>query len=237
MGNSTIRDIIIEADDLLTEAICEDDKAEQTRLLAKARRQLADALTTYPEHANLHHMIGLLWYHDPANSEERNQSIEQCFKSAINIESEHQYANLYLGHFYFDTARYAEALSLFTKVDADYFVELDQSWRNLKNAELILCCRMYLNLENIKLSEVEAVCLMYENAGQEDYTGSPTPQEILACVAKLFENQPNKMTPIALRVIELIRRMECDHYKGLQKDLLYLQSALREDGKPFSGCD
>jgi hypothetical protein len=226
MDNPIIHTVLEESYQLWEDATCEDDEAKQTQLLAKARSQLAHALASYPDNANLHHMMGLCWYWDNQDSKEGKPFAEQSFKSALELEPANQYANLYLGHVYFDTARYAEALRLFSKLDAGYFEEVSQRWRNLKNAELILCCRMYLNLEDVKPSEVEEMCLMYESVYQEDSSEPPVPIEILVCVAKLFKSNTDRMTPIASRVIELFRRMEFDQFKWLQKDLLYLQAAL-----------
>jgi tetratricopeptide (TPR) repeat protein len=215
-----------EAYQFYDEAICEDDESKQEMLLTKARLKMADMLVSYPENADLHHLMGLCWYRDNQDTVNAMLLAEQSFKSVLELESEHQYAKLYLGHVYFDTQRYEQALNLFAKVDADYFNERMQLWRNLKNAELILCCRMYLNLDEVILSDVEDLCALYETANSLDRTDVPVPQEILACIAKLFENHSSKLQPIAYRAMEMVRRISFENAKSLEKSLSYLRQVL-----------
>lgn len=226
MEDSTFQLMFDEAYQFYNEAICEDDEFKQDELLAKARLKLAHMLACHPENADLHHLMGLCWYQDDQDTKNGMPLAEQSFKAALEIEPEHQYANLYLGHVYFDTRRYEQALNLFAKADANYFNERMQLWRNLKNAELILCCRMYLNQDEVTFSDFEVLCALYECTNQIDSTDVPVPQEILTCVARVFENNPSKITPMAYRVIEMIRRVNFENAKSLEKSLSYLQHVL-----------
>jgi tetratricopeptide (TPR) repeat protein len=223
MEDLNIKTIIEKSDELLLEAICEDDETKRTELLADARLQLTDALTRYPENADLHHMLGLCWYWDDQDSKNGKPGAEQAFKSALEFKSTHQFANLYLGHVYFDTGKYDAALNLFSKADANYFESLEQHWRNIKNAELILCCRLYLKLDDVGLAEIEDLCRLYESADDID---APLPLEIIVCVAKLIEKNPDKLKPMAFRLVKMVQQIGVENAKPLQKDLVYLKTIL-----------
>jgi tetratricopeptide (TPR) repeat protein len=213
-------DAVLAAERLELEAVCQDDEAAQSRLLAEARSILNRALAAEPNSARLHHWLGLCWYQDPPWNEAARQAMEYHFKSAIELAPGYEFPSLYLGHFYFDEGRYAEALPLFQKMDEQYFEEISQRWRILKNRELILCCRLYLHPAEVAVSELEAVCLAYEEADQVE---APVPQEIVACVATLIEVEPEKMEAMAKRVIELVRRLECEDAFWIRSNYQRLQ--------------
>ena len=132
------------------------------------------------------------------------QAIEFHFKTAKQLAPSDPFPSLYLGHFYFDEGRYAEALSLFQRVDENYFNDIGQRWRILKNRELILCCQLYLGHGDRADSELEAICMVYEKADEED---RPAPLEIVTCVATLTNISQEKKRTMARIIIELIRRI------------------------------
>src|SRR5215510_2044533 len=180
---------LAEAERLSLEAICQEDEAAQSRLFAEARSALHNALASEPNNPDLHHMLGLCWYKDPARSDQIRQAIEFHFKAAKQLAPDDPFPSLYLGHFFFDEGRYEEALPLFKQVDENYFEDIGQKWRILKNRELILCCRLYLSPGDVADSDLDAVCSAYEKADEED---SPVPREIVACVAALAEISQGK---------------------------------------------
>lgn len=59
--------------------------------------------------ADAYHLLGLSWYELPDGGPKELQLAEAAFRSALELNSGHQYANLYLGHVLFDTRRYEEA--------------------------------------------------------------------------------------------------------------------------------
>src|SRR5215813_402201 len=196
---------IAEAERLSLEAICQEDEAAQSRFFAEARAVLHNALAGEPNNPRLHHMLGLCWYDAPARSDKIRQAIEFHFKTAKQLAPSDPFSSLYLGHFYFDEGRYAEALSLFQRVDENYFEDIGQRWRILKNRELILCCQFYLRNEEIADSELEAICMAYEKADEED---RPVPLEIATCITTLTNiSQEKKRVMARMMIIELIRSL------------------------------
>jgi tetratricopeptide (TPR) repeat protein len=215
---------IAEAERLSLEAICQNDETAQSRLLAEARSVLHNALDGEPNNPDLHHMLGLCWYDDPERSDKIRQAIEFHFKTAKHLAPSYPFPSLYLGHFYFDEGRYAEALPLFQQVDESYFEDIGQRWRILKNRELILCCQLYLTPGDIADSELETMCMVYEKADEED---RPVPREIVACVATLTNISQEKKSAMAGRITELIRSLGYENaflarsdYQSLNQSIL-----------------
>jgi tetratricopeptide (TPR) repeat protein len=223
MQTSLSESAIAAAKRLSLEAICQEDKTAQSRFFAEARSALQDALTAEPNNPHLHHMLGLCWYDDPARSDKICQAIEFHFKSAKQLAPSDPFPSLYLGHFYFDEGRYAEALPLFQQVDEDYFEDIGQRWRNLKNRELILCCQLYLRPEDIANSELEAVCMAYERADEEN---RPVPLEIAVCVAALTDVSQEKKRAMAGRIVELIRSLGYEKAFLARSDYQHLKQSL-----------
>ena len=133
MQTSLSESAIAEAIRLSIEAICQEDEAAQSRFFAEARSVLHNALVCEPNNPRLHHMLGLCWYDAPERSDKIRQAIEFHFKTAKQLAQSAHFPSLYLGHFYFDEWRYAEALPLFQQLDENYFEDIWQSWRILKN--------------------------------------------------------------------------------------------------------
>jgi len=165
-------------------------------------------------------MLGLCWYDAPARSDKIRQAIEFHFKTAKQLAPSDPFPSLYLGHFYFDEGRYAEALSLFQRVDENYFEDIGQRWRILKNRELILCCQLYLGPGDRADSELEAICMVYEKADEED---RPAPLEIVTCVATLTNISQEKKRAMARRIIELIRRLGYENAFLARSDYQHLK--------------
>jgi len=215
---------IAKAERLSLEAVCQEGETAQSRLLSEARSVLHGLLAAEPNNPGLHHMLGLCWYNDSARSDEIRQAIEFHFKAAIQLAPSDPFPSLYLGHFFFDEGRYAEALPLFKQVDENYFEDIGQKWRILKNRELILCCRLYLNPVDVVDSELEAVCLAYEKAEEED---RPVPLEIVACGAALTEISQGKKRAMAGKIIELIRSLDYENAFLARSDYQNLKLSLR----------
>jgi tetratricopeptide (TPR) repeat protein len=213
-------DAIAEAERLAIEATCQQEEATQSRLLAEARSVLDRALSTEPNNPRLHHMLGLCWYQDLARDAAICQAIESHFKAALQLAPAYAFPSLYLGHFYFDEGRYTEALPLFQKVNEDYFEQIGQKWRILKNRELVLCCRLYLHPREVDISELEAVCQAYLDADQED---APVPTEIVTCIANLTEVPLEMSSAMARRVKELLRKLGYENAFWVRDDYQRLQ--------------
>jgi len=211
---------IAEAERLSLEAICQEDEAAQSRFFAEARAILHNALAGEPNNPRLHHMLGLCWYDAPARSDKIRQAIEFHFKTANQLAPSDPFPSLYLGHFYFDEGRYAEALSLFQRVDENYLEDIGQRWRILKNRELILCCQLYLGPGDRADSELEAICMVNEKADEED---RPAPLEIVTCVATLTNISQEKKRAMARIIIELIRRLGYENAFLARSDYQHLK--------------
>ena len=134
---------IEEIDELLTEAICENDEEKKLKFLQLAKLKGEKFLTCFPNDADASHMMGIVVYDFPGY--EKIFLAEKYFADAVEKNPYHQFAKMYLGHCYFDSKRFSEALSCFEKIDEDYFISDDLIWRIIKLHELILCCKIYIN--------------------------------------------------------------------------------------------
>lgn len=100
MGLTSSESALSQVNDVLVEVACETTADAKYRLLRQARANLDEALIVDPHNPDLHHVLGLSWYHEPEWSDEARQSVEQCFRKALELEGGHQFASLCLGHFY-----------------------------------------------------------------------------------------------------------------------------------------
>jgi tetratricopeptide (TPR) repeat protein len=178
------------------------DDREVTRRL----RHVVEILENIPtKDADDYHLLGLCWYEQPEVSAKADREAEAAFRKALELDPRHQYANLYLGHVLFDTKRYAEALELFTRVDAEYFIARTQSWRLAKNDELILCCRLEMDPEAVGPGAIFEICDRYES----DPDAAAVPREITLCVDGLISAKQvpqNLESEYARRILAMLDR-------------------------------
>ncbi len=207
---------------LETKAVCQPNERIKAKLLAKARAVVGSALAQNQNHSNLHHVLGLCWYAEREWTIEAKEQIEQHFSTAVQLDATNQFATLYLGHFYFDEARYDEALKLFLQIDDAYFEKLEQKYRILKNHELIVCCRLYLNAPDVTFVEIDSLCKEYESTESSDV---PVPQEIVVCLAKLV-GESKDLKRAAERVILMLKHTDFERAKSIAEALETLNARL-----------
>ncbi|MDZ7644951.1 MAG: hypothetical protein U5K76_12515 [Woeseiaceae bacterium] len=85
------------------------------------------------------------------------------------------FAHMYLGHEYFDTCQYPQALAEFSKVDLHRISEAQRPWRAAKMNELIICCKLRLDASQDVAPAIDALRHEY-NALREMY--KPVPEEL-----------------------------------------------------------
>lgn len=204
---------------LETKAVCQSNARIRAKLLAKARAIIQGALTQNQSHSNLHHVLGLCWYAEKNWTDETKEQIERQFSAANQFDNTNQFATLYLGYFYFDEARYDEALKLFLQINNTYFEELDLKWRILKNHELIICCRLYLTAD-VSFEEIDNLCKEYESVDSID---APVPQEIVLCLSKLI-GESKKLMQAAERIILMVKHNDLEQAKSIEDALKSLKA-------------
>ena len=120
------------------------DTAERKRIYFEAKRKGQECLRQFPDDAEINHMVGLILYDSTISDTDWGES-GKYFARALEINPSHQYARMYLGHYFFDTGKYDKALKLFKTIDSLFFLSRNQKWRIIKLHELILCCKVLLN--------------------------------------------------------------------------------------------
>lgn len=221
----SIESAFSQVDELLVEQACTDSSEAKSHALSRARKILDDVILDSPPNAHLHHALGICWYHETEWSDEVRVTIDQCFSTALQVEPGHQFATLYLGHFYFDERRYEEALALFSEVDESYFDGIGHHWRVLKNRELILCCRLWLK-RSVRLSDVEDLCRAFEKADDEDV---PVPTQLVACLSTFRNDSTEELNSIVKRVLEMIGQIGFVAAKSISDGIKALQESIKND--------
>jgi tetratricopeptide (TPR) repeat protein len=199
----------IEVSELLVKIACEDEAGNKRILLDKAYLTLENALSLDKNNSCLHHLVGLCCYDEPIWTDDIKVRMESSFKKVLEIDETHQFASLYLGHFYFDEKKYDKALPFFSAVRKRFFRKIDQRWRLLKNAELILCCHLYLHYERVTLNEINYVCSIYERFNRVD---APVTTEIVVCLASFSRSVDMKLKAMVCRVLKMIYKMKAEKY-------------------------
>lgn len=164
------------------------EQAESTNDLATKRAALTEAIVRLPataaKPAELAYALGYAWYLMPENTEERRVQTQQHLTEALRLQPNHLYARLYLAHHYFDTNQFALALPLLVAFDAREFSALGQGWRDVKVAELILCCLLELGDEGRLVS---AVGELLTRCSRVDGADVPLPAELTKSLQRLIK--------------------------------------------------
>lgn len=118
--------------------------SEEARVMYRKAIALIDSASE-DQQASLAYARGYAWYNLPEEAPERAANVEKFLRQAVALTPGNCYANLYLGHYYFDIKDYQLALKELSNIPNRYFSDRSQAWRDLKRIELILCCFLYLN--------------------------------------------------------------------------------------------
>jgi hypothetical protein len=178
----------------------------ETGPMEEAIRLAESLVARFPNEADAHHMLGLAWYDYPSSFSMRSWRCKMALEVATRLDPDHQYALQYQAYLAFDQERCEDALRLQKQLRHGYFIERDQEWRALKNAETSLVCRLRLDPTAPWGEEMKAFFEWYRDAKRRadaDFkSGSYVPpQELREYAEWLYENG----TPLSDERIAAIR--------------------------------
>lgn len=190
-----------------------------------ARKLTEECLSEKIDDAHGWYLLGSIWYWYPVNYHERHEKCENALKGAIKLNPKYNWANMYLGHLYFDQRKFDLALERFEAVEPDYFDFLEgQHWRILKLEELKLCCRFYLDFTKVETSGVINLSKLYVEMAN-DYP--PLPIEIVRCLKELSQDVAKKeKIDKATNIIEKMTKKIGD-FEILKEDFEEIRKNLR----------
>ncbi|MCL2424615.1 MAG: hypothetical protein FWD11_12115, partial [Micrococcales bacterium] len=137
-----------------------------------------------PCSADVEQAIGYAWYVYPFWGPTRDEQIAKHLGNALRIDPRHRYALLYTAHHHFDCGRYSEALQLLEEFGPTEFGDAyDQGWRDTKNAELILCCKLHLRDSR---DLVGAARTLFESLTRLEPETNPEPVELARALLALM---------------------------------------------------
>lgn len=171
------------------ESVADDDNAKRT-LAYTATEKATELVRRSPDDPDLHHLLGLAWYHHPDKTAARLVQIRLALQRALSLDPKHQFANQYLGYINFDVADYAAAYEHFAYTDHAFFDSIDQKWRSLKATELAFVCQLRLgrDVDLVSLSQFFASFLAEE---REQIPNTVVPIELRRCAEWLFDETGN----------------------------------------------
>ena len=206
------------------ERICgEPDEGQREHVLLELIDRLRAVTSDQPKNSDAFHLLGLCYYDLSNISAETQRQAEDAFRSCLEIDPAHQYANLFLGHVLFDMKRYAEADERFAKIDPDFFAAKTQQWRVVKNDELRLCCRLETATTSVGFHELDELCQRYETAPEAEFI---VPREIVVCLGELDmrEALPRKtLRSYASRVLAMLNATDNLGIASLQEPITRLR--------------
>ena len=133
--------------------------------------------------ADVAYALGYAWYLMPDDAQERLMQAEQHLRVALRTMPKHLYARLYLAHCYFDSAVYADALSLLSNFECDAFEKKGQAWRDVKVAELALACALELRRATLIPKAIEE---LLNRVNRVDADSVPVPEELTRTLQRLI---------------------------------------------------
>jgi tetratricopeptide (TPR) repeat protein len=172
---------------LLEEADVVEDGEQQRSLLRSANTLAENCVRLNPDNVTAWCAAGLAAYHsigvDPDPG--LHNRVERYLTRALELDEDHQFARLFLGHEYYDEGKYDMALSHFERVAQPYFVGIKQEWRALKIRELILCCKLRLGYP-VSISSIRKVIDDTVQGWPED---AMLPWELAATIAQTKDSK------------------------------------------------
>jgi hypothetical protein len=124
---------------------------------------------------------GYAWYLMPEDSQQRHEQVLRHLGDAIRQQPEHPYARLYLAHHYFDLGQHALALPILREFAPSYFAGFGQAWRDVKIAELIVCCVIEVRDDTRVGAAMKDLLQRANRVGEVDL---PEPRELTAMVRR-----------------------------------------------------
>ena len=167
--------------ELLDERSSEPAIERRAKLLDLARRKAVECVERTPNSAESNYLAGQVSYDSFCDDEKYGAAAESFLTRAIALDPNHQFARMFLGHYYYDTARYGQALECFQKIDEDYFTSIPQRWRVLKLHELILCCQVFLESSEVTEQDFEKLAVEFVSANPDDVL---PPWELISALQK-----------------------------------------------------
>jgi len=172
-------------EDWLDQADISESVEQSGAALASAREVAEECVHDYPEDPDCWFMAGVAMYNSFAVDEGYGDRAEHYLKRSLSLNNEHQFARLYLGHYYYDIGRYEDALSHFERITDDYFLRANKAWRILKSHELILCCKLRVSRSEINLDSFRS---LIQEIDLSDPVDVPVPLEMAATLAETKES-------------------------------------------------
>ncbi|MDR2880422.1 MAG: hypothetical protein LBV29_00775 [Azoarcus sp.] len=177
---------LMEFDPILTiqEAECSTDLKRRASLLKSAIDYMVSHCDS--QSADMEYAKGYAWYLYPFECIARDEQTELHLKNALKINPLHKFAKLYLAYYYYDHKNFSIALDLLTDFSPTEFGDTNgQYWRDAKNAELILCCKLYLDdIQGIK----NAIQRLYESMTKLESEMNPEPTELVEALRNLMRS-------------------------------------------------
>jgi tetratricopeptide (TPR) repeat protein len=177
------------------------DSQKSAEYLRKAIHILNDKKRTPDEE----YLLGYAWYNLPDNTTdvtERHFFVEKHLKNTLRAGkncANYLYAKELLGCQYYDVGQYEAALSIFLTFEKDAFTRhFNQGWRDVKLADLKLCCSLRLNRTNEIESRVKALFdvfrIVFDNKQDDNISSSDLalPTELIQTLKAILRNEERK---------------------------------------------
>ncbi|MEM9334379.1 MAG: hypothetical protein AAGA33_05965 [Pseudomonadota bacterium] len=167
----------------------------------------AEAFADQQRDPEAYHLAALVWYDYPDDTKERSDKVKSFLTRALSIDPDHMFARQYIAYTCFDEGDYEAALSHLRRLNTDYFENLDQHWRVLKNRELEIAADLYLG-NAVSQSAFANLVFDYVSAESDDY--APIPLELAQCLANLHSAGRSDRLIVG-QFTQLVDRLSCRH--------------------------
>ena len=127
---------------------------------------------------------GYAWYLMPEDSQQRHEQVLRHLGEAIRQQPQHPFARLYLAHHYFDLAQYALALPILREFSPTFFAGHGQPWRDVKIAEMIVCCVIEVRDESTIGAAMKD---LLQRANSVEAADLPEPRELTSMVRRKIQ--------------------------------------------------
>jgi tetratricopeptide (TPR) repeat protein len=202
-------------------------QSTQIKHLNIAKNLVEECLSENPQDYKCWYLLGLIWYWFPRETQDRNENCERALKKAIKIKPVDDWSNMYLGHLYFDHNKYKKALEQFQKVEKSNFNATHLNWRIIKLDELIICCKLQLDLDNFAILEFESYKNFCESMFKKDEFEYIFPLELIRCFVALSKNKKTNKTKLKILFTQFKNMLEkTDNIEFFKNDVDIIENNL-----------
>ena len=217
-----IGEVVLEVDKM-KDVVYFENKIERALLREHVSRSVLNRINDEIEDSSLtkdgyfYYLLGYLKFHLPNRSLEETLMTKKLFEKSIELDRKNPFTLYYLSFVFYDSMEYARAFETFSRIDNNYFVEIDLKWRAHKVNEMIYCCQLSLSDNEKEFCGIISTAadffidlIIDENEENFNY-----PVDLISCIYRVVIKEKFNCKSIN-KICDLMKALELDEHYHLE---------------------